>query len=731
MNTHDDAMALDIDSLLVLEVQHTEDTEQHMDLTPPEPEPAASDPADPGPHNAPPQPPPRERAPWTHLSNALRRHNPTQEAVKGPAEYQASLEHDLPDVTGPGLHGYTTTTPSPGAPTQEWEEEYAIHVTDMTAYVDSVEDLEQDTIVILLAYQSWRWGDQLTLYRPQSRPHWWSQAQTAKWDIVLQLTPEGFYILIHSRLPDTTPTAQALPLAQPQEDDADAPPPEECNWDPPSATTEHILHRLTKHHLSHDYHATSNSRGRRKLPLQWASPEGTFTWGEILPGAVALTYLWLRDAKTHTQPPGTHLLLTLEGEAAIKNVHTAEGEAYVTANADTAEWLHAHEHTTPPTVVPGSHPWHVIIVRLPAGASTGGAQQGSADRWAHMCASLHDGLHRPSLSSHTLEPAPTTAQSDTGAAPPTGVWAYTRTLHREAAEALNTAISNHHGLVHTPLDNTQKGYTLWWHHPAPERGLQPPAEQPGISPDLTAVAHAVAARNQHFGAPPQWGPSVMKETTARHNPAFAHLRGHAIHPTLPDLDLPAHDAWAIHILVPHNTAPKTGDPTARVTKQLPNTALHYDVPTPNVIVTHNTGGHHYYLQATHERSPITIYTFTTYPGHQQPQHHPRPEWKHPLHVAPTPRKRPAHHASPPANSTALHAARRWAAAQHQDHLLPRISAGPGTVTGATHKSILTCWPASYAPKWHRRTHSGYTMAKAALHGWRTSAPSPPATSSAR
>ena len=51
-----------------------------------------------------------------------------------------------------------------------------------------------------------------------------------------------------------------------------------------------------------------------------------------------------------------------------------------------------------------------------------------------MCASLHDGLHSPSLTSHTLELAPTTAESHTGAAPPTGVWASTRTLHREAAE---------------------------------------------------------------------------------------------------------------------------------------------------------------------------------------------------------------------------------------------------------------------------------------------------------
>ena len=40
-------------------------------------------------------------------------------------------------------------------------------------------------------------------------------------------------------------------------------------------------------------------------------------------------------------------------------------------------------------------------------------------------ASLHDGLHRPSLTSHTLEPAPTTAECHTGAASPTSGWAYT------------------------------------------------------------------------------------------------------------------------------------------------------------------------------------------------------------------------------------------------------------------------------------------------------------------
>ena len=320
----------------------------------------------------------------------------------------------------------------------------------MVQYVESVEDPEQDTILSLLAYHSWRWGNQVTPHRLQSGPHQWSPEQTAKWDIVVQLTPEGFYILTHSRLPDTTPTAEALPLAQPEEDDADAPPPEECNWDPPTATSKHMPHRLTKRHPPHDYHATSDSRGRRTLPLQWASPEGTFTWGEIFPGAVALTYLWLRDAEAQTQAPGAHLLLTLEGGAAVANVHTAQGGDHVRANADTAVWLHANKHTTAPTMVPGSHPWHVNIVHLPTGTDTGDTQRGWADRWAHVCASLHDGLRRPSLTSYTLESAPTTAEFHTRAPPPTGVWAYTRTLHRAAAEALKSAIANHQALVHPP-----------------------------------------------------------------------------------------------------------------------------------------------------------------------------------------------------------------------------------------------------------------------------------------
>ena len=242
------------------------------------------------------------------------------------------------------------------------------------------------------------------------------------------------------------------------------------------------------------------------------------------------------------------------------------------------------------------------------------------------------------------------------------------------------------------------GYTLWWHHPAPEGGLQPPADQPGIGPDLTTVAHTIAVMAQQVGAPPQWAPSVGKETAGCHYPAFAHFRERPINPPLPDLDLPANDEWAVHILGPHDTAPKTGDATARVTKQLPNSAFNFDIRTPNVIVTHNTGGDHYYLHATHERSSITIYSFTAYPGLQPPRHHPRPAWKDPPHAAPTQRKRPAHHAPPPADSTALHAARRRAAAQHQINLVSRISAGPGAVTEAGHKRTLNLLVRKLRPK---------------------------------
>ena len=445
-------------------------------------------------------------------------------------------------------------------------------------------------------------------------------------------------------------------------------------------------HRLTKRHVPHDYHATNDSRGRRTLPLQWASPEGTFTWGEILPGAVALTYLWLRDAETHTQPPGTHLLLTLEGEAAIETVHTAEGEDYVTANADIAVWLHAHEHTTPPTVVPGWNPCHVIIVRLPTGAGTESAQQGWADRWAQVCASLHDGLHRPSLISHTPETAPATAESHTGAAPPTGVWAYTRTLHSEAAEALMTAISNHQGLVYTSKI-TRKRNTPY--------GGTTPHQKGAYNHRQTSLASAQTSQWSSAPLPP-W-PSKSGRHPNGHRPSSKKPRHATTRLSHTSGDAPFIPPYRTSTSVPTMCGPSTSScpVTPRPKQGTQRDASPNNSPIPQY---HNTGRDHYYLRATHERSSITIYTFTTYPGLQPPQHHPNPAWKHPLHIAPTPPKRPADHAPPPADSTVLHAARRRAAAHHQSHLPPRISTGPGIITEATHKSTMNLLARKLRPK---------------------------------
>ena len=127
----------------------------------------------------------------------------------------------------------------------------------------------------------------------------------------------------------------------------------------------------------------------------------------------------------------------------------------MTANADTAVWLHTHKHTTAPAVVPESHPCHVVIVQLLTGTNTGYTQQWWADRWADLCTSMHDGLRRPSLTGLTVEGAPNMAESHTGAPPPhqsLGLHAHTPPL---GSRALKTTISSHQGLIHTPHDNTQ------------------------------------------------------------------------------------------------------------------------------------------------------------------------------------------------------------------------------------------------------------------------------------
>ena len=68
---------------------------------------------------------------------------------------------------------------------------------------------------------------------------------------------------------------------------------------------------------------------------------------------------------------------------------------------------------------------------------------------------------------------------------------------------------------------------------------------------------------------------------------------------------------------------------------------------------------------------------------------------------PEPGKRPAHHAPPPADSTALHAVCKQAAAHHQNNLLPRIRAGTGTVTEATHNKTLNLLSCKLRPKMAR------------------------------
>ena len=208
------------------------------------------------------------------------------------------------------------------------------------------------------------------------------------------------------------------------------------------------------------------------------------------------------------------------------------------------------------------------------------------------------------------------------------------------------------------------------------RGLQPPADEPGLGLELTAIARPVATMAQQVGAAPKWAPAIIKEAAAGQNPAFSYFRGRSIHPTLPDLDLPMHDEWAAHILVPHDTASKAGDATAHITKQVPSTMLHYKIQTPSVVVPHNTMCNNYYLAATDEGSPITIYTLTNNPGLQPPPRHPRPEWKHLLHITAAPGQRPPQHAPTPSNSTTLHADCRRAPAQHHNALLSRQRGHP-------------------------------------------------------
>ena len=113
-NTHDDPMALDIDSLLELEPQHTEDTEHHMDLTLPELEPTASTPADPNPQNAPPRPPPPARGrPGRTCPTPCGATTPPTKPATGPP---STGRH--PSTTCPTSRGRDSTGTPPPPPLQ-------------------------------------------------------------------------------------------------------------------------------------------------------------------------------------------------------------------------------------------------------------------------------------------------------------------------------------------------------------------------------------------------------------------------------------------------------------------------------------------------------------------------------------------------------------------------------------------------------------------------------------
>ena len=87
-----------------------------------------------------------------------------------------------------------------------------------------------------------------------------------------------------------------------QEDDQGTPT-EYQEWDSPTPATKHMPHQLTKCHLPYEQDPTNNILGRCTLPLQSGLPAVTFTWGEMIPGTMVLTYLCLRDTEAHASPP--------------------------------------------------------------------------------------------------------------------------------------------------------------------------------------------------------------------------------------------------------------------------------------------------------------------------------------------------------------------------------------------------------------------------------------------
>ena len=181
----------------------------------------------------------------------------------------------------------------------------------------------------------------------------------------------------------------------------------------------------------------------------------------------------------------------------------------MTANADTAVWLRAQEPGEPPIVVPGSHPWHVIIVHPPTGTNTEEAPQHWTDRLAYVCAPLHKGLQTPSFTSHTLQLASNTAESHTRTPPPQR----SLDLHAHPPTRGSGSPQDHHPQPPSPCPHPKKSDAKKLHamvatacaRMGPPTTSQPIWPRPG--------PHSNCPRRRHHG-PASWGTTPMG--TIRH-----------------------------------------------------------------------------------------------------------------------------------------------------------------------------------------------------------------------
>ena len=264
----------------------------------------------------------------------------------------------------------------------------------------------------------------------------------------------------------------------------------------------------------------------------------------------------------------------------------------MTANADTAVCLHAQKHTTPPTVAPGWHPWHVIMVHLPTGTNTEEAQQVWTDRWSHVCITLHEGLQQPSLTRHTLQPVPTTAEFDTRTAPPTGVWC----LHAHPQPRGSSGPQDHHLQPPRPCAHPPRSHAKRLHPivATPRARKGPPTTSQPAWPRPGPHSNRPCCRRH---GPASWGTTPMG--TVRHQrgsgtpqSSIRTLQGKP-HQSTPTRPRPPYPRW---LGGPHPRAPRY-----RTQSRGRDSARHQTTPQ-----------HHNTLQHTNTKR------------HRHPQHRPQP-----------------------------------------------------------------------------------------------------------